>query len=449
MLGWILNFAYVLLIAAVSPLLIWRSVRQGKYRQGWDEKLWGQLPERASKASATSSRPLIWIHAVSVGEVLQLRTIVARLKTQRPDCELLITTTTSTGHEVAQSQFSDCQIAYFPLDFTWAVQTALTRVQPSLIVLIELELWPNFIRLADRFGVPIVLINGRMSRKSFRGYRRIRPLMQILLSRFTHLAVQTDEYASRLIALGAPKDRVTVTGSVKFDGVCTNRHTEEADALRRALGINSVERVLIAGSTHAPEERIALQVYAELSKEFEDLRLVLVPRHAERFDEIARMIEEQGFNLVRRSQRIVGQEPDGSTGLTDQPIALLDTLGELSTCWALADIAFVGGSLTSRGGQNMIEPAGYGAAVIVGPNTHNFRDVVEGLQQHNGIRVIRQANELTQAVREFLLDPHRTDRFGKSAQGFVLTQQGATDRTMNLLLDLAPSSIDESVQQVA
>ena len=449
MLGWVLNLVYVLLIAAVSPLLIWRSVRQGKYRQGWSEKLWGRLPERTCGSGSQYRRPLIWLHAVSVGEVLQLRTIVARLKQQRPDCDLLITTTTSTGHGVAKEQFPDCTVAYFPLDFTWAVRAAVKRVQPALVVLVELELWPNFIRQAHQSGVSIVLINGRMSQSSFRGYCRIRPLMRSLLGRFEHLAVQTEEYASRLIELGASPDRVTVTGSVKFDGVNTNRHTAESDALRCALGISPDERVFIAGSTHEPEEQVALRTYSVLRREFADLRLVLVPRHAERFDEVAKLVLDHGFPLTRRSTSIDSFQSGPMHDQPDALVALLDTLGELSTCWALADVAFVGGSLTSRGGQNMIEPAGYGAAVIVGPNTHNFRDVVEGLQFHDGICVIPQAGDLTPTVRERLQNPAEAHRQGVAAQAFVMSQQGATERTMDLLIRLLPSPIQTPQRRAA
>ncbi len=435
MLGWLLNLIYGLLIAALSPVLVWRAVRQGKYRQGWREKLLGQLPERFAESTDSPMRPRVWLHAVSVGEVLQLRSIVARLKDERPDCDLLITTTTSTGHGVASEAFPNCDVAYFPLDFTWAVRSAIARVQPSLIVLVELELWPNLIRHAGAAGVPLVLVNGRMSQRSFRGYRRIRPLMRSLLRRFARLAVQTEEYASRLIELGAPRDHVTVTGSVKFDGVRTDRHTAETLAIRRAFGISDDQWVLIAGSTHDPEERVALETYVELQDEFPDLRLILVPRHAERFAEVARLVESSGLNLVRRSSQSSADAP-----LDTRPVALLDTLGELSACWGLADVAFVGGSLTSRGGQNMIEPAGYGAAVVVGPNTHNFRDIVEGLQFRDGIRVIRQATELTDTVRELLRDTTTAQRQGKAAQAFVLTQQGATDRTLRLLTGLLPPS---------
>ncbi|MGE4002920.1 MAG: 3-deoxy-D-manno-octulosonic acid transferase, partial [Planctomycetaceae bacterium] len=320
MIGWLLNSAYLLLVAAVSPVLVGRAVRRGKYRRGWGEKLRGRLPRSAAK------RRVVWLHAVSVGEVLQLRTIVPRLREARPDCDVLITTTTSTGHAVARETYPDCRVSYFPLDFTWAVRAALARVRPALVVLVELELWPNFIRETDAAGVPLVLINGRMSRRSYWGYRRIRRVMRPLLARFTAIAVQTDEYAARLLDLGAPPERLTVTGSVKFDGVRTDPGNTQTRMLRDAFGIRDDERVFIAGSTHDPEERIALDAYLALRKEFEDLRLIIVPRHAERFDDVAAMVGSRGTGLVRRSE--CARDGGGVKRAPGRrPLCLLDTLG--------------------------------------------------------------------------------------------------------------------------
>jgi 3-deoxy-D-manno-octulosonic-acid transferase len=458
-----LNLVYLLLVVAVSPVLLGRAVTRGKYRQGWSEKLWGRLPR------TEGGRKVVWVHAVSVGEVLQLKSLVPRLQSARPDCEVLITTTTTTGRAVAGRTFPDCRVSYFPLDFTWAVRAALARVRPVLVVLVELELWPNFIRATDAAGVPLALINGRMSRRSFRGYRRARFGTRPLLERFARIAVQTGEYAQRFVALGAPPEKLIVTGSVKYDGVACDRHNAQSVALREAFGIADSERVFIAGSTHEPEERIALDAYWTLHEEFPDLRLVLVPRHAERFDEVARLVTSRGARLIRRSQQ--GRAGDkftrGTHGLLPvgfddngqllhhgqqfhhRPVCLLDTLGELSACWGLANVAFVGGSLTARGGQNMIEPAAFGAAVIVGPNTHNFRDVVEGLQSRDAICVIDRPDALASAVRELLRDPQRAERQGAAARAFVREQQGATDLTLQLLVELLPPPSNHRVTRAA
>lgn len=424
--GWILNAAYLLLITAVSPWLLFQMVVRGKYRQGWSEKFLGRLPERTSQGEC------VWFHAVSVGEVLLLAPVLKKFRVERPGTEIWISVTTHTGHAVARDKYPDCRIVYLPLDFTWSVRAALDRVRPSLVVLVELELWPNFIREVRRRGIPLALINGRMSERSFRGYRRIRFLIRPVLECFARLGMQTREYADRLLALGAPAERVDVTGSVKFDGLEASRANPRTLALREAFGIAEGEAVFIAGSTQAPEEELAIATWNALRPEFPGLRLVLVPRHKERFEEVARLVAAKGHSLLRRSTGQV--EPRGS----GPPILELDTLGELGACWGLADIAFVGGSLSSRGGQNMMEPSAYGAAVLFGPNTQNFKQVVELLLANDAAIVVRSGEELTATVRRLLETTDERTRRGTAAQTLVLAQQGATDRTVRLLTSLLP-----------
>ena len=436
---WLLNVSYFLLLLAVSPLLLFRSIVYGKYRDGWNEKLWGNLPCRVS------SGPCVWFHAVSVGEVLQLQAVVAELKARHPECEVVVSTTTSTGHAVARDRFPHDTVCYFPLDFSWAVNRALMRVRPSLVALVELELWPNFVLAASRQAVPLVLINGRISDRSYRGYRHIRPIMRCMLRRFQVLAAQNETYAQRLIDLGAPSDRVEITGTIKFDRIETDRQNPRTLELRRAFGIGSHERVLVAGSTQNPEERYALETWLALRDDHPDLRLILVPRHKERFDEVAQLVSERGLDLIRRSTirpaastsnvaSTSDATPAGSQMRNCPPVLLLDTLGELAACWGLADIAFVGGSLTNRGGQNMIEPAGYGATVLFGPNTHNFYEIVEALLGRKAARVVTDARDLTGTVRYFLEHPEASRQQGEAAQEFVLSQSGATARTVALIL---------------
>lgn len=422
---WILNLAYAALLLLVSPVLLYRRWVHGKYRDGWGEKFWGRLPER------DGLRPCLWLHAVSVGEVLQIRPLLKQLAEQRPNWDFVITTTTRTGLDVAKKEFAQHTVCYCPLDFSWAVRRAIARLKPAGIVLVELELWPNLVLTAGRLGIPLALINGRVSEKSFRGYRRIRPLVARLLRCFDLLAVQNREYADRLLALGAPGDRMHVTGSIKFDGVQLDRSNLMTEELRSFFGLRNCERILIAGSTQSPEESFALDTWQSLRNEFPDLRLILVPRHKERFAEVAELVTSRGLSLQRRSLAA------GQTG----EVLLLDTLGELGACWGLADIAFVGGSLTQRGGQNMLEPAAYGAAVLFGPNTWNFRDIVEQLLAHDAARVVRSAEELTAVVRAFLREPASAAEFGRRAMDFVATQQGATARTAELLRQLAVADV--------
>lgn len=443
MIGWLLNLVYAGLFFLSLPWLLFRMVVQGKNRTGWGEKFFGKGPVR------TSTGPAVWFHAVSVGEVLLLRTILPAYRIMRPHTEIWISTTTHTGHAVAREKYPNCQVIYYPFDFTWSVRAALARVRPTMIVLVELELWPNFIRTAAALQIPIVLINGRMSARSFCGYQRVRWLVSGLLQRLTKLAVQTEEYGQRLMALGAPPERVIVTGSTKYDGLETRRDNPRTEEIRRLFGIGDHETVFIAGSTQAPEEQFALATYQALRPQFEQLRLVLVPRHQERFEEVTALIQSRGLPLLRRTevrqrdQNRLTNEADGNVCSTDKsPVLLLDTLGELAACWGLADIAFVGGSLTNRGGQNMIEPAAYGAAVLFGPNTGNFRQVVELLLGVNAALIVRTSEELTATVRRLLKNPEETRRLGDQAKAILLPQQGATGRTIKILLAVSNAQND-------
>jgi 3-deoxy-D-manno-octulosonic-acid transferase len=423
---WLLNVAYLAFLAAVSPILLWRIVARGKYRTGWPEKLLGRVPPR------TGDRPCLWFHAVSVGEVLQLEPVLKELRSRLPALEFVISTTTPTGRSVAEAKFPADRVCYFPFDFSWAVRQAIARIRPTAIVLVELEIWPNFILHARRGGIPVALINGRLSERSFRGYRRLRPLVARLLESLQAIAVQNAVYAERFVALGASPTRVSTTGSIKFDRVTTNRHNSKTAELRSAFGIAETDSVFVAGSTQESEESAALHTYLALRERFPSLRLILVPRHKERFDEVARLVEARGLPLRRRS---AGSRCDSHEDAS-RPVLLLDTLGELAACWGLADVAFVGGSLTKRGGQNMIEPAGYGAAVLFGPNTQNFRSVVELLLSADAARVVRDGAELTAAVADCLEHPERAREQGRRAQELVLSQQGATLRTVEILASL-------------
>ncbi|MCA9089130.1 MAG: 3-deoxy-D-manno-octulosonic acid transferase [Planctomycetaceae bacterium] len=422
--GWLLNLVYALVVLLCSPILLWRSLRLGKYRTGWSEKFLGHVPLYPKEKSST---PRIWLHAVSVGEVLQLRQVLVQLRSVLPEAEVIVSTTTRTGHDVAREKLQGVHVVYFPLDFTWAVKSALRRLQPDVFVLVELELWPNFLRSSIRQNVTLGLINGRLSERSYKGYRRLRWLLRPLLSRFSFLAIQSDEYRDRFVAIGARAETCHVTGSIKFDGLQTSRDLPLTEELRVQFGIEPTDRVFIAGSTQEPEEQIALQVYRELQPAYPQLRLILVPRHPERATAIARMVEEAGFSLQRRSQH--GPPPQSGA----RPVGMLDTVGELSACWGLADIAFVGGSFGNRGGQNMMEPAAYGAAVCFGPNTRNFRQIVELLTQADAVQVVQDPAALKAFVEKMLQYPDEGAELGRRAQQLVLSQQGATQRTIDLL----------------
>ena len=463
---WLLNLIYALLLIAVSPWLAFRAATQGKYRAGWREKLGGLVPERKSDA------PCIWLHAVSVGEALQLQPVLEMLAARCPGYEFVISTTTTTAFELATKKYSQHRVIYFPLDFTWSVRRALARIRPTEVVLVELELWPNFILAAVARDIPVMLINGRISERSFRGYSRIRPLISRLLQRMSVLAVQNETYAQRLRKLGADPARISVTGSIKFDRVETDRNNPRTTELRRAFGFVETDRIFIAGSTQAPEERLAIETYLALQTQHPDLRLVLVPRHQERFEEVARLVTDTfHLPLIRRSVAVTPSgrgwsasrspgELDAATpgaSLRSSPghpltqnatpsIRLLDTLGELAACWGLAEIAFVGGSLGSRGGQNMIEPSSYGAAVCFGPNTQNFRDVVDLLLQNDAAVVVADGTALQDQVDWCLTHPNEAAACGERARQLVQAQRGATAKTVDCIVSGIPARPSEETR---
>lgn len=426
---WLLNSIYAVALGLLSPLITWRLLRHGRYRRGLSEKLLGRLP------ISDGSRLVVWFHAVSVGEVLQLPKVVAEFRRHTANrCDIVISTSTDTGYDLAVQRFADCTVTWFPLDFSWAVNKALDRVRPDLVVLTELEIWPGFLGACRERKIATALINARMSDRSFRGYRRIRRWIAPLMEQFTVVATQTDEYASRLIELGAPEEHTTVTGSVKFDGVQMERDNPETQKLGRLFDLQEDDLVLIAGSTQDPEERYAVDAVEQLQSEYPQLRLILVPRHPERFDAVASMLRERGTQFVRRSQL-----QDNSIVLP-QSVILLDTIGELGACWGLANLAFVGGSFGRRGGQNMLEPAAYGAAVMFGPNTWNFKDIVHRLLHRNAAIELTDSDAFTPTVASLIKDLSQRTHLGEAAQEFIRTQQGAIAQTVTLLAAALPET---------
>lgn len=428
---YLLDLCYFALLLVFSPWLIYQGLRKGKYREGFAAKFLGRVPVRSGDG------PCLWFHAVSVGEVNLLAPLLAQIRRHRPHWQCVVSTTTMTGFALAQKKYADLTVFYCPLDFSWATRAAMRRVRPTCLVLVELELWPNLIRAARRQGASVAIVNGRLSQRSYRGYRRLRPLVARLLRQVDLVAAQNEEYAQRFLALGAPPGCVQVSGSMKFDGAQTNRRNPTTLALRELAGVQDSELVFLAGSTQEPEEALALATFRALSSRFPQLRLILVPRHPDRFPAVTRLLEQSGLPWQRRSE-LTNSSPSQGEGRVrverNQPrILLVDAVGELGAWWGTAQIAFVGGSLGKRGGQNMIEPAAYGAAVSFGPNTRNFRDVVTQLLAADAAVVVGDGDELTAWVGRCLEDRGYAESLGRRAQALVAAQLGATGRTLELL----------------
>lgn len=431
----VFDLFYVLLLVALSPWLIYQAITKQKYRTGFAAKFLGRVPHRSG------SRPCVWLHAVSVGEVNLLAALLAELAQRRPDLECVISTTTVTGFEVACKKYPEQLVFYCPLDFSWAVRAAMRRIRPNLLVLAELELWPNLIRAARAHGARVAVVNGRLSDRSFRGYHRARAIIRPILEQLDRIAVQNRQYADRFLALGSKVSAVCITGSMKFDGVQSDRNHPATQRLRHMAGIRPTDVVFLAGSTGEPEEELAIATYQLLTVAFPALRLIIVPRHPERFAAVAELLSTSGIPYVRRSEL--------ERARSDARILLVDTVGELSAWWGTADIAFVGGSLNGRGGQNMIEPAAYGAAVCFGPNTRNFRDIVAQLLDASAAEVVANGEELTSFVLRCLAEPGVAAGLGERAQSLIRRQQGATARTVDALEMLLPAPAQIEARRVA
>jgi 3-deoxy-D-manno-octulosonic-acid transferase len=482
-LPYLLDLLYLLLILLALPWFVYQSVRKGKYREGFAAKLLGRVPRRRSQ------KPCVWLHAVSVGEVNLVAPLLKMIQQERPQWECVLSTTTMTGMAVARKKYPGLPVFYCPLDFSWAVRAAMRRIRPDVLVLAELELWPNLIRAAKKSGARVAVVNGRLSEHSFRGYRRVRPLVARLLAQVDLIAVQDEVYADRFGQLGARPETVAVTGSLKYDGAQTDRNNPATQRLRQLAGFAPNDVVFLAGSTQDPEEQAALAAFCQLRDRWPQLRLVLVPRHPDRFDAVARMLDRSGVSwqrrsgLERRPERVQGSgfrvqapgfrvqdlggegagrrpkaphpeprtlNPEPSSSFPGPRVLLVDAVGELGAWWGTAQIAFVGGSFGNRGGQNMIEPAAYGAAVCFGPNTRNFRDVVAAMLAHDAAAVVRGPQELAAFVRRCLEDPAYAAALGRRAQAFVLTQLGATRRTFDRLAPLvAARSLENPLDRAA
>jgi 3-deoxy-D-manno-octulosonic-acid transferase len=437
--SWLLNILYLLSLILATPWLLWRICWQGKNRSGWNEKFFGSVPPRQSPD------PCIWLHAVSVGEVNLLQPLVVHLREILPEFELVISTTTDTGYQLARKKFPELLICRFPFDFSWAVRNALRRIRPSVILMTELEIWPNWIRLSQggigqqyppaRLGV----INGRLSEGSLRGYRRWGWLFRGIFSRLDLVCVQDPVYAQRFIDLGCQASRVKVTGNIKYDGVTVDRANPRTQALRQLLPFPADARIFLAGSTQENEDFLAAEVYRNLHPRYPQLRLILVPRHPERSVQLRQSLQEKGFRVLNRSAWLQPEEQAAvaETGEHELPaIVLVDVIGELSAWWGVAGVAYVGGSMGKRGGQSMIEPAAYGLPVSFGPNTRNFRTDVQRLLSVEGAVVVADQAELQSFVEKSLADSDWASRLGAQARQEILSHQGAAELTARLVEQL-------------
>lgn len=414
---YLLNSAYLLGLTAAAPLLAYKMATTGKYRRGLGAKFFGAPP------ALPTARPVVWFHAVSVGEVLLLRPLLERIAADYPHLQPVLSTSTDAGRRVADEKYPNIPTFFAPLDFTWALDRVFAALNPRLLVLAELELWPNLLLTARQRQVPVAVVNMRLGERSYRGYRRLKPMLGSVLRTVAWWGVQTPTYADRLADLLGTSDTLTLTGSLKYENALRTRTNPKTQELRRLFGLGDTDRVWVAGSTMEPEEQIVLDAYRTLRARHPELRLILVPRHPERFAAVADLLARSGLEFCRRSEL---REPRAAAAVT-----LVDTVGELAAVWGLADVGFVGGSLENgRGGQSMIEPAGYGVPVCFGPSTRNFKDTVEQLLERDAARQLPDRHALATTIEQWLEDPASAQAMGARARLLVESQVGALQRTL-------------------
>jgi 3-deoxy-D-manno-octulosonic-acid transferase len=422
---YLLDVLYLLVGLAVSPMVLYRAVRHGRYRTGWRDRL-GNVHRRYPY------RPCIWLHAVSVGEVNAARSLVEEMERQLDAYEIVITTTTDTGYARAEKLFGHKHcVFYFPLDFSLIVRRALTRLNPAICLLMELEVWPNFVCTASDRGVPVIVVNGRISDRSFAQYRRVRRVIRVFFRRIHRVLAQTAEYADRFQQLGVPTERVQVTSSLKYDTAYVADRVEGAAAMAEQLGLQDAP-LWVAGGTGNGEEAIILDVYRSLVQDphLANVRLAIVPRKPERFREVTELIEASGLPLVRYS-RLKGTSNRAEPN--PRAVILGDTMGDLRTFYSLARVIFVGRTLVPMGGSDMMEAAALGRCTLFGPHTFNFRQTVDALLAGEGAIAVADSNELLDALRRCLADRPYATRIAKAGQDVIRQNQGATARTMEAI----------------
>ncbi len=408
------------------PYWLYQIARHGKYHAGLAERM-GKVPARImAGVGGARARRVIWMHAVSVGEVLAVSKLVDEMRRSLPRHRVVVSTTTDTGQALAAKRFGAENVFYFPLDFAFAIRPYLGALQPELIVLAETEFWPNFLRLAHESGARIAAVNARISDRSWPNYRRLRWALRRVLAPIDLFLAQTEEDWARLQSIGAQADRVQVTGNLKFD-LSLAEPPPIVDSLRRALAAEEAGPVLVCGSTVEDEEPPLLRAFENVKVEHPRSVMILAPRHPERFDQVATLVGQLGIRCYRRSHW-AGEPLAGG-------VLLLDTIGELAALYALADVAFVGGSLVPRGGHNIIEPAQHGVAIVVGNHTENFRDIVGLFQSRDAVRIVSVA-ELPLTLMHLLADDQERRALGRRAAETLRSQTGATSRTLAALKSL-------------
>lgn len=414
-------------LVVLSPYFLYQALRHKKYVGSVKQRL-GYLPVSFNLDGDDS----IWVHAVSVGEVLAARLVIAELRTRYPRLRLFLSTTTRAGQEVARRNVGDVDgVFYFPFDWAFSARRTLDVVKPRLFVMIETEIWPNLLRECRRRGIRTVLVNGRISYRSFPRYRAIRPFFRRVLGDVDRFCVQGEEAARRLIDLGADASRITVTGSLKFDALEVVPPGRARERVLRFFRISRNRPVLVAGSTLKGEEPPVIRAFNRLRGRGGSPLLVIAPRHPERFAEVERLCRQEGLSTTRRTELPIDAEPRADA-------VVLDTIGELAEVYQIATVVFVGGSLVPAGGHNILEPALFGKPIVIGPHMENFAEIAEAFVSNHAAIQVHSDRDLDEVIVTLMGDPVRRARLGAAARALIEANRGAKDKTMAVITTLVP-----------
>lgn len=423
----LVDVMYLLVAAVLSPWLLYSLAFNNNYRQG----LLARFGLHTLPAPLSQS---IWLHGSSAGEIMLLKPLVDQLENKLPNASFVISTFTSTGKLAARQAYPRHKVIYFPLDLSPIVRKFLRRLNPRLIIIVESEFWPNFILCAHRANIPVVLLNGKLSPRSYVAYKRTL-LVPWLLKKLSLLAVQNEEYANRFRHLGVPQEKITVTGNMKYDLPQDTGETVARSALRKEFGYRQDSIILVGGSTHTGEHEALIYAFSRLRKEGHRLQLILVPRYPAEVSRVEQMLEKSALTAVKRTS-LYKTEPLSSLDNCDN-VLLVDTMGELRTFYAISDIAYVGGSLffrkSNKGGHNLMEPAMLGLAVLFGPYNFSFRDTVATLMKENAGIMVHDQENLYEQLRNLLFHPEQITALGQKARAVMMQERGATAKNIELL----------------
>lgn len=420
--GFIYNAALTLASSAIIPYMAIRAFYNPEYRPGLSQKLGFNMPERGV--------PCVWIHAVSVGEVIAAEPLLKAIVAKAPSLPITLTVTTPTGMDVARRKLSEiARLMYFPFDFPWAAQAAVRAINPAVYVMIDTELWPNVIDMCSRAGAKVVLANGRVSDRSFPRYQKLKWLFGPTLRNADLLLMQDAEDARRIVSIGADPERVVTAGNLKFDGLPYSLTQAERARMRASIGIAPDDKVVILGSIHDGEEA-AINAFIKALGRLGSARLVIAPRRIEEIAWIQTALRKSGLTAVRKTAMDPNPPINGSV------VPIIDTFGELSKIYGIADVAFVGGSLIERGGQNPLEPAAHGVPVIFGPDMRNFRDASKALMKAGGAVIVGSEREIADNFVSFLTDEARRKKAGSAGMEVINRNRGVADMMAEKIIGL-------------